>query len=96
MKIKFTKDFIKQFGVKVENIDNGNIEINVNADFMVFLNEQEVIAATNFRKEDKFDDTLPVKDLLIDQLQYVDYLQKSHGTNLIEYKFNKDIKKEVQ
>ena len=94
MKIKLNQDFIKQRNLKIETLENGDVEINLDGDFLVFLNEQEVFAVSTFRKEDKFDETLPIKDLLVDQLQLVDYMQKSHGINLLDYKFNKDFKKD--
>lgn len=95
MKIKFTKNFIEQRKVTVNNLENGDMEIDLQGDFLVFLNEKQSFAVSDFRWQDKFDDTLPVKDLLVDQLQLVDYMQKSHGMTLIDYKFNKDKKEEI-
>lgn len=96
-KIIFQKDFIDQFGLKIENKDNGDIEISIHADFLVYLNHKNIIAASIFTKNKKGfyqDDTLSPKDLLIDQLQYVDYIQKlDKKTSFIDFKFRSNKKK---
>ena len=94
MKIKFTKNFIEQRKLKVSTLENGDMEIDLSGDFLVFMNHTQNFAVASFRGGDKFDETLPLKDLLVDQLQLVDFMQKSHGVNLVEYKFNPDIVKD--
>jgi len=79
-KIRFEKKFIEHFNVRIDKKENGDIEVLVDCDFMVYLNEFETMAAASFMKNKKgspMDTTLPLKDLLVDQLQYVDYIQKA-------------------
>lgn len=77
-KITLSKEFIKQFKVKLEQKED-SIDILIDADFLVYLNAQEVFAASNLRRDEKeiiHDDTTPLKDLLCDQIVFADQLGK--------------------
>ena len=89
-KIKLSKEFIDQFNVKFSNDDDGNVEISIDCDFVVYNNHHDSFCATNFDKNKdgrNNDETLVVKDLLIDQLQYVDFINFKENTNYIDDKF---------
>lgn len=99
MKIVMSKQFIEMRKVAIEQRENGDTEISIDGDFLVFLNHKNVFAVSTFGKNSKglpCDTTVPVKDLLVDQLQYVDYLQMGDDCiNGIEKKFGPEITKEV-
>lgn len=89
-KIKFSKEFIDQFKVEFSNDKDGNVEISLDADFVVYLNHLNSFAATTFKKNKdnrNQDEVLPVKDLLIDQIEYLDFINFKGNANYIEDKF---------
>lgn len=103
-KIILSKEFCRQFKVKVEKKDKDHIEISIDADFLIYLNDKETISASKFgtNKNNNFcDDTLVLKDILLDQIIYSDFIQKSiqpdgSEINFIEERFNiKEPKVEV-
>ncbi len=100
-KIILSKEFIKQFKAKIGSVGE-NIEIELDADFLIYLNKEQTFAACKFAKNKNGsfadDDTLVIKDLLIDQIIYADFIQKriqpdGSEINFIEKRFSKNIKK---
>lgn len=85
--ITLESEFVKANKIEVlQHNDGGFTIVFPLADFLVYSNKHKAIAASTFAVGG--DDTLPVKDLLIDELQYVDYMQKlDNGDNAIDRKF---------
>lgn len=77
-KIILSKEFIKQFKVQIKKT-NDTIELAIEADFLIYMNDKETFTASNFNKNPSgsfCDDTIPLKDLLCDQIIYSDLIQK--------------------
>lgn len=90
-KIKLSPEFIKNWKVNIAHNRDGSIDIEIDADHIVYVNREETLAASNFRKDadgNFSDETIGIKDLILDEAMYLDYINVGEDKkNYIDSKF---------